>query len=133
MPHRLTWEGEILCLELSGAVGEADFRALGPEFLRLETSRAAAPDRLTDLSGATSSSLSFTEIAALADLRKQQRFGNAFKSAVVAPRPVQYGFARMFQTLNDHPQITIRVFRDRASALAWLQVAPAAIPAPAVI
>jgi hypothetical protein len=38
----------------------------------------------------------------------------------VAGRPIGKGYARMFQALNDHPQITIEVFSDRETALRWL-------------
>jgi hypothetical protein len=42
------------------------------------------------------------------------------KSAIVAPMPVQVGFARMFQILNDHPQIEVQLFATLAEAEAWL-------------
>jgi hypothetical protein len=31
------------------------------------------------------------------------------------------GMARMFQTLNDNPQITIQIFEDEAAAVIWLR------------
>jgi hypothetical protein len=33
---------------------------------------------------------------------------------------VQYGIARMFQSLNNNPWITIQIFEDRPSAMKWL-------------
>jgi hypothetical protein len=30
------------------------------------------------------------------------------------------GFARMFQILNEHPQVTVRIFEDETSARAWI-------------
>jgi hypothetical protein len=43
------------------------------------------------------------------------------RTALVAVTPVQLGIARMFQTLNDHPLIELRVFSDREAAVAWLE------------
>ncbi len=33
---------------------------------------------------------------------------------------MQFGVTRMYQTLNDHPQITTGIFRDRDAAFAWI-------------
>jgi hypothetical protein len=48
--------------------------------------------------------------------RRTQRFANSIKSAVVASRPVQVGFARMYQTLNTNPQVEIQIFAALAEA-----------------
>ena len=45
---------------------------------------------------------------------------NPFRTALVAVSALQQGYARMFQTLNDHPMITVRVFDSIAAAEAWL-------------
>jgi hypothetical protein len=42
----------------------------------------------------------------------------------VALTQVQYGFARMFQTLNDNPRIEIEIFGDCESAQRWLNAQP---------
>jgi hypothetical protein len=51
-----------------------------------------------------------------AEHRKAQTLANPVKSAAVAPQPVHVGFARMFQTLNEHPQITIEIFSSLRDA-----------------
>jgi hypothetical protein len=38
----------------------------------------------------------------------------------VAPTPVGRGFARMFQTLHDHPPIQIEIFDSESQAVSWL-------------
>lgn len=65
--------------------------------------------------------ITFNGILPLAELRLRQTFANEFKSAVVASEVTHHGFARMFQTLNDHPQISIGILRDAGSALQWLE------------
>jgi len=54
--------------------------------------------------------------------RTRKAFGprNPFRTALVAVSALQQGYARMFQTLNDHPMITVRVFDSIAAAEAWL-------------
>jgi hypothetical protein len=49
-----------------------------------------------------------------------QELANPVKTAIVAPKPVHVGFARMFQILTDHPQIIVEVFATVVAAEAWL-------------
>jgi hypothetical protein len=45
-------------------------------------------------------------------------------SAIVVSQPVQLGYARMFQTLNEHPRVTMRIFEDVVAAREWLVPVP---------
>lgn len=121
MPYRLSFEGDLLRLALSGTVTAADFKAFGAEVTQFEAGRAVIPSRLTDLTGAISMDLRYADVATYVEGRKARTFPNSFRSAIVASQSVHIGFARMFQTLNDHPQITIRIFADQETALLWLQ------------
>jgi hypothetical protein len=44
----------------------------------------------------------------------------SIRSAFVAPRPIQFGFARMFQTLNDNPKIELHIVNTMDEALLWI-------------
>jgi len=73
------------------------------------------------MTGVTELQIGYPGVRALADRRRAATFPNPFKSAIVGRVPAQAGMARMFQTLNDNPQITIEVFDDEAAALEWLR------------
>jgi hypothetical protein len=60
--------------------------------------------------------------AALRDLASSRSYAAGTKRAVVAPRDVLYGTARMFQTLHDEAPEDVRVFRDADEAKAWLGI-----------
>jgi hypothetical protein len=60
------------------------------------------------------------DVANIAHLRETIAPANPIRTAVVAHTAAQQGYARMFQTLNDHPLVTVAVFADRAAAGAWL-------------
>jgi hypothetical protein len=113
-------EDGIIRIDFSAVVSTRDFSELTPTVEALERTTDTVPHRITDFSQSEGMNVGFPEIMALAVRRKAQHFPNSFKSAVVAPQPVQVGIARMFQMLNDHPKITIEVFPDLPSALAWL-------------
>ncbi|HVZ71084.1 MAG TPA: STAS/SEC14 domain-containing protein [Polyangia bacterium] len=55
-------------------------------------------------------------------IQKRQR--SSPRVAIVADAPAMFGMARMFELLRD--DIEVRVFRDDATALAWLRAPRAA-------
>jgi hypothetical protein len=124
MSFHLHQEPGLLHLTFSGLLSEADLVQMVEHLKRIEASAASVPNRLTDLTGVTGVAIGFTNVLAVAEERRGQRFPNAFKSAIVVGDEVQRGFARMYQTLNDHPQISIEVFSEVESALAWLREVP---------
>jgi hypothetical protein len=120
MPYRIYSEGDTLRIDFDTVVTNEEFAAAVQELHQIESSGPAAPHRITDLSRSTGLNIKYPAIAAAARLRRAINFPNSFKSAIVAPEPVHLGLARMFATLNDHPQITIRIFPDLSAAQAWI-------------
>jgi hypothetical protein len=57
---------------------------------------------------------------ALRALAESKSYSAESKRAVVAPRDVVYGMARMFQMLHEEAPEAFRVFRTPAEARAWL-------------
>ena len=111
---------DIMHVRLHGALTSEDLLVLGNEVLAIEHAMAVPPSRITDMTGLESLQIAFPEIHALAERRRTMPLAAPIKSAIVAGTDVQYGMARMYQTLNDHPEITLEIFRDRAAALEWL-------------
>ena len=120
MAFAITFEEPILMIRFANTFTDADFRALAVEADRIEGSFDVVPHRLADLRPVTRLEITFKGVLEFAEQRLRRTFPNAFKSAIVAGDLAQFGFARMFQTLNDHPQISIAIFPDEAAATQWL-------------
>lgn len=116
-------EGPLLRIRYAGLLTPRDLSDLMAWADGEEARMDVVPDRISDLSEVTGTTLSMADVNELAQHRKSKTFPNPFRSAIVAPDPAQWGIVRMFQTLNDHTQITIRLFGDAAAALAWLEEA----------
>lgn len=110
----------ILEIRFSGSVGADDFVRLGQEVVAWESRLPTSPDRITDFTATTALDADFAAIERIAQVRNDHPPKNQVRSAVVAPRPVQYGVARMFQSMNTCASVEMRVFPDRASAVRWL-------------
>jgi hypothetical protein len=113
-------EGRILRIVLSGELTRDEFGRFVAEVERLEAASLPWPDRVTDLTGLRRVDIGFDDMARLAQRRRDLDIPNPIRSAIAARDAVQLGYARMYQTLNDHPLIDLRVFPDVEQALAWL-------------
>jgi len=110
----------ILFIEFTGVLSEADLDKMAMDVLDIENASPVVPHRISDLTEVSSMAIDFSSILSLARRRMDTVIGNPIKSAIVASKPEHIGFARMFQTVNRHTQITIRIFPDIDAALAWL-------------
>ena len=119
MPFEIRDEGNYHSARLFGVLDGADLNAMTTEVERLEDAGVLI-DRITDLTSLERIDVGFEEVFAVAQRRAERKVTAPIKSALVANRPVQFGFARMFQMLNDNPRILIRIFGSLQEAEQWL-------------
>ena len=120
MPFEITDEPDCICARWFGVITEADARRFADEVEAREDAATTMVNRITDITAVERFDIGFPTIFDLAVRRKARHFPNRFKSAVVVREPVQLGLARMFQTLNDNPQIEIHLVHSMEEALEWL-------------
>jgi hypothetical protein len=119
MPYCISIENNVLQITLNGHVTGNDLQKIVAETAQFERA-PIIPHRVTDLSEITNLDVSFPDVMTIAQQRRVLRFQNSFKSAIIAHDDLHLGYARMFQTLNDNPQIYIRIFADRQAADRWV-------------
>jgi len=120
MPYQVEVLPEYIHIRLSGRVTSGELADCLAEITELESTMEHFANRLTDLTDLEAEKLDVRSLEATAELRKSKTFPNPYKSAIVAPRDIQYGFSRMYEMLSQNESITMRVFREKASALDWL-------------
>ena len=114
------FKDSVYWIRFSGEIEGGDMERIIAAFEKMESDHPVTPHRISDLTGVTDVKIGFDDVLGLAAQRRAKVFKNPFKSAIVANNEIQTGFARMFQTLNTNPQITIRIFPDAQAALAWI-------------
>ena len=107
-------------ITLSGTLTGSDLQTLADEVLALEQGGTRTPPRLTDLRAVDHMAVGYPEVARLADRTRTRPLNAPVRSALLVKQPVQLGIARMFQILNEHPQVTVRIFEDETSARVWI-------------
>ena len=120
MPFDVVMEGARMSIRVHGTVTAQDLVDLVEQVAALESAQPTAPDRIVDVTEAEAMNAGFPEMLGLAQRRRAAELRNPIRSAVVTSNDVQYGMARMYQTLNDHPQITLRIFKSLSEATDWL-------------
>lgn len=118
MPFEISTPGNYILTRGYGIITAADLIAIANDVEPVEARHQTA-NRLTDLTAVEHFDFDFTAVSALADRRRALRHSTPIRSAIVAVKPVAIGFARMFQTLNDNPQVEIRIVSTREEAQAW--------------
>lgn len=121
MPFAIAVEPGLIRVTLSGALTGDDLRGIAVAADDIEGASSPVAPRITDMTGVTEFKIAYPDVQTLAQHRRGIQFPNTFKSAIVVSGPSQMGIARMFQTLNDNPQITIEIFTESSAALAWVR------------
>ncbi|HEY7728303.1 MAG TPA: hypothetical protein VID50_07590 [Candidatus Eisenbacteria bacterium] len=119
MPFEIAIQGGIFRARLFGVVTGEDLVRFADEAGAMEDAAPAPMDRVADITEVESFEITYSDVLALAIQRRARRFDRPVRSALIAREPVEVGFARMFQTLNDNPQIEMRVVEDLEEALRW--------------
>ena len=120
MPINVQMRDGLAEIVFHGDIAVDDFLVPAKFFREVEVRLEFTPDRVTDLSDANLTSLDAEFIRRLASGRAGVLYKNKVKSAVIAPKPDQYGLARMYQACNENSAIETRLFREPASAYEWL-------------
>src|SRR5690349_21719051 len=115
MSYGMRSEAGVLKIVFSGTLTNADLSAAVQELGDVEAASDVLPPRSIDLRPVDRLEIDFAGVFAVAEARRLKRLKNPIKSAIIASDVVRFGFARMFQTLNDNPQVVIAIFGDDES------------------
>ena len=128
MPFELTTHRAVLFARISGVFTAPELNLLAAEAEHAEDSHPISLDRITDLTAVQRFEVGFREIYSFAIRRTTQRFSRVVKSAIIVKEPVQLGIARVYHSLNENPQIHVRILRSVAEAEEWFAHPQAAVP-----
>ena len=120
MAYQISFDGPLLVIRFFGALGPADLDAAADEVFAIEDGGRNTPPRLCDLRDVAEANIAYADMARLAERTRSRPLAADVRSAIVVAQPVQLGFARMFQILNEHPRVTVRIFDDETAARTWL-------------
>jgi hypothetical protein len=77
-------------------------------------------NRIEDMRKLHGIHIGFTELMDFAQNLRTIQLSKPVKTAILTSNPLQYGVARMFQSILEHPQMEIKIFSDEEEASHWL-------------
>jgi hypothetical protein len=110
----------VVDIRLRGTINSMELREVADAARKIEEEAPTSPNRIVDLSLVDEFHLDFGAMGQLANLRQSAPLKNKVKSAIVASKPAQFGYARMYQMLNENPDVNLELFTDREKGLAWI-------------
>ena len=120
MAFELTMVGGLLRISISGVVNWKMLQDVIQEVARIEEVVDEPPHRITDLGEVTTIDLDYGLVSNIANTRRQVQHSRSYRSAIVAPLPLHFGFARMYETMGESDQTIIRTFHTMEEAEAWI-------------
>jgi hypothetical protein len=119
MPFELTTTGAILFARVFGVFTASELNHLAWEAEIAEASHPVSLDRITDLTAVERIEVGILDIYYFAVRRGAKRFSRVVKSAIIVQEPGQFDIARVYEALNENPQIRVRVLRSLTEARDW--------------
>jgi hypothetical protein len=119
MPFEITSPGGYIHVRLFGVFTAADLNQLASDAEVVEDESPVSEDRVTDLTAVELFEVGFSAIYSFAARRQRRHFSRTVKSAIIVDLPIQFGLARIYQTLNANPQIEVRLVRSMLEAQTW--------------
>jgi hypothetical protein len=77
-------------------------------------------NRIEDMRKLDGINIGFNELRGFTDNLRTIQLTRIVKSAILTGNSLQYGIARMFQTILEHPQMDIKIFSHEEEAVNWL-------------
>jgi citrate lyase beta subunit len=121
MPYQVGLDAGLMRIVLSDVLTVDDLHQVADEIEQIENASPVTPNRLVDILELSEAILDFSALYAVAQRRRAILPKNPIRTALVATSPVAVGYARMFQTLMTHPEITVRLFERLEDAERWLK------------
>ena len=120
MAYHIVFDGTLVVITLTGTITREDLEGIGTDLFAIERGGTYTPPRLTDLRGAEDATVGYPDVARLAERSIARPLSGRVRAALLVEKPAQFGYARMFQTLNRHPLVTLQVFKGEKAARDWL-------------
>ncbi|RPI06446.1 MAG: STAS/SEC14 domain-containing protein [Ignavibacteriae bacterium] len=118
MPYTIDKNGGVIKVHYTGSLTDEDIR--GVVSSSLDCGEIDTTDRIEDMRNLNSIHLGYKELAKITANLQNLQLPRIVKTAILTDNPLQFVFARMFQTILDHPQMKIEIFSDEAQACSWL-------------
>jgi hypothetical protein len=109
--NRVTYTGTLENNDIQGVLKDA---------LVMDGDGLKLANRIEDMRKLKGIKIGFAELMDFTENLRTIQLPQKVKSAILTNNALQYGIARMFQSILEHPQMDIKIFSQEEEAYAWL-------------
>jgi len=120
MSYQFTAMTPTIRIRLFDTVTSQDFAQCIAEVYKIEAECIDIPDRILDIRDVSDFELHFSTMFPFTEARKKMVLPKDIKTAIIVNQPLQIGLARMYQSLNTNPRVSIQIFSTLADAESWV-------------
>ncbi len=120
MSYSIERSGDRITVIYSGTLTNNDILEVSRDVVIKDGMIVDPTDRIEDMRKLEFISLGFNELSSLAQNMLALQLPRVVKTAILVNGPLQFGIARMFQTILHHPKMKIEIFSNEDEAYDWL-------------
>jgi hypothetical protein len=120
MPYSIDTSNEFAKVTYIGTLDNKDIQGVLREGLKTDGKELKVTNRLEDMRKLKGIKIGFEDLMGFTENIRTIQLPQSVKTAILTGNPLQYGIARMFQSILVHPQMKIKIFTDEEEAHKWL-------------
>jgi hypothetical protein len=120
MSYSIDKSSEFVRVTYVGSLDNNDIQGVLKDSLMKEGDDLRLTNRIEDMRQLHGIKIGFDELMDFTNSLRAIQLPMVVKSAILTNNMLQYGIARMFQTILEHPQMVIKIFSDEEKAYQWL-------------
>jgi hypothetical protein len=104
----------------TGTLNNKDIQGVLKDSLTQDGNKLKLINRIEDMRELHGIKIGFDELMDFTENLRTIQLPHGVKTAILTGNSLQYGIARMFQTILEHPQMEIKVFSHEEEACKWV-------------
>jgi len=104
----------------TGTLNNEDIHGVLRDGLKIEGKELNLTNRLEVMRKLKGIKIGFEDLMGFTENIRTIQLSQNVKTAILTGNPLQYGIARMFQSILEHPQMKIEIFSNEEEANNWL-------------
>jgi hypothetical protein len=120
MPYSIDTCTEFIKVTYTGTLNNEDIHGVLRDGLKTNDKELKLTNRLEDMRKLKGIKIRFEDLMGFTENIRTIQLPQIVKTAILTGNPLQYGTARMFQSILEHPQMKIQIFSNEEEAHNWL-------------
>jgi hypothetical protein len=120
MSYSIEINDRLIRVTYGDTLDNTDIQGVLKDALIMNDKESSPTNRIEDMRALKGSKVGFDALSGFTENIRNIQLSQAVKSAILTSNTLQFGIARMFQSILEHPQIRVKIFSNEEEAYNWL-------------